>query len=75
MNNFVKIKRNILKNLKERNLVMTGLSPHFRIREKLKQTEENEQNNRVKYHSLEEAVSPKATEDRSTGDSAVNHLS
>ena len=69
INNLVKIMRKILKNLKEKKLLMTGLSPHFKIREKLRQTDENEHRRRVKYHSLEEVVPPKTREERSTGDS------
>ena len=66
-NNFVKMRRKILKNLKERKLVMTGLSPHFKILEKLRQTEVKEHIRRVKYQSWEEVVFSKATDDRSTG--------
>ena len=66
-NNFVKMRRKILKNLKERKLVMTGLSPHFKILEKLRQTEVKEQIRRVKYQILDEVVFSKATDDRSTG--------
>ena len=69
INSLVKIKRNILKNLKERNFEMTGLSPHCKIREKLRHTEEKEHIKSVKYHSLDDRVFSNATEDRSTGDS------
>ena len=56
-NNVVKIRRNILKNFIERKPVITGRSPHFRILEKLRLTEENEQIKRVKYQILAEIES------------------
>ena len=70
-NSLVKMRRKILKNLNDRKLEMTGLSPHFRILEKLRQTEEKEQTRRVKYQSLDCVVSSNATDERSTGDSEV----
>ena len=56
-NNVVKIRRNILKNFIEIKPVITGCSPHFRILEKLRLTEENEQIKRVKYQILAEIES------------------
>ena len=56
-----------MRNLKERKLDMTGFSPHFKILEKLKQTEEQEQTRSSMYQAFEEIEFSKATVERSTG--------
>ena len=56
-----------MRNLKERKLEMTGFSPHFKILEKLKQTEEQEQTRSSMYQAFEEIELSKATVERSTG--------
>ena len=60
------IKMMILKNLKEKKVLTTGVLPHFRTRARLILTEVKEVNSNMKYLIFDVKLSSKVREERST---------
>ena len=63
----------ILRNLKENIVCITGVLPHFRILEQLKQSDEKEVNSRSPYFIWEDSESSNKRVDRSIGLSESFH--
>ena len=60
-----------MRNLKEKNVCITGVLPHFKILEQLKQSDEEEVNSRRPYFIWEDSESSNKRVDRSIGLSEI----